>query len=97
MEINSPLDMIKAIDLMVMQMDKTHRKQFLAWVKDRRRQYDLLYPQGWQPPKPEAEKPSILVPENSVGPSTIIIPEGVKVNAEASPVAATVVSETKPS
>jgi len=76
MEINSPVEMVKAIDLLILQMDKQHRKGFLTWVKERRKQYDMLYPMGWKPPEPEGSKPSILVPENSK--TTIIIPEGVK-------------------
>src|ERR1700675_607708 len=82
MEINSPVEMIKAIDMLILQMDKPHRKQFLAWVKNRRNQYDLLYPMGWKPPEEEAPKPSILVPENAR--EAIIIPEGVKTNEKVS-------------
>jgi hypothetical protein len=75
MEINSSGDMLKAIDLLIIQMDRPQRKKFQNWIKDRRHQYDLLYPQGWKPPVEEAPKPSILVPENSK--TSIIIPQGV--------------------
>lgn len=67
MEINSPVEMVKAIDLLLLQMDRQHRKGFLLWVKDRRKQYDMLYPMGWKPPEEGAPKPSILVPDTYKG------------------------------
>jgi hypothetical protein len=69
MEINSPVEMVKAIDLLLLQMDKQNRKQFLNWVKDRRKQYDFLYPTGWKPPEADekSSKPSILVPDTYKG------------------------------
>lgn len=48
MQINSPEELIKAINSLLLQMDRGQRKQFLGWVKARRRTYDFNYPQGYK-------------------------------------------------
>lgn len=62
MEIKNESDMIKAIDFFVIQMTRADRKSFLAWLKDRRRQYDLLYPEGWKAPEITPPPSNIIVP-----------------------------------
>lgn len=60
-------DLVRAIDMMLLQMDKRQRKSFLSWVKQRRNRYDFAYPQGYVPPAPAAEEPKV----------EIVRPEGV--------------------
>lgn len=48
MTINTPEDLVKAINSMLLQMNRPQRKQFLLWVKRRRKEYDFTYPEGWK-------------------------------------------------
>lgn len=80
MEINTPEQLMAAIKLLVVQMDRKQRKQFLMWIKRMRTEYDFKYPQGYQVKETTNEKkvqvaitepaPVIVVPD-----SNIIIPE----------------------
>lgn len=47
MEINSPEDLVKAIASLLVQMNRKQRKQFLMWVKSKRKEFDFKYPEGY--------------------------------------------------
>lgn len=49
MEINTPQELIVAINNLLAQMDRPTRKRFLMWVKTRRNLYDFNYPMGYKP------------------------------------------------
>ena len=50
MTINTPEELVRAIDSLIMQMSKKQRKEFLGWVKSRRRTHDFNYPTGYKAP-----------------------------------------------
>lgn len=46
MTLNSPEDLLKAIDLLLLSMDRPQRKLFLKWIKIKRNTYDTNFPMG---------------------------------------------------
>ncbi len=46
MTLNSPEDLLKAIDLLLLSMDRPQRKLFLKWIKIKRSTYDTNFPMG---------------------------------------------------
>lgn len=73
MEINSPEQMMAAIKILLVQMNKDQRKQFLEWVKRHKREMDFNYPQGLKikettdEPKTEAPAaPVLTVPDTEL-------------------------------
>ncbi len=80
MEINSPDQLMNAIKLLIVQMDRKQRKQFLMWVKRMRNEFDFKFPEGYKIEAKELQNeskatvvdtvPAIVVPDNS-----IIVPE----------------------
>ena len=72
--LRTPADLVKAMNAMLLQMNRPQRKGFLKWVKEKRRQYDFQYPQGYKPPPAEVPpvvdvpKTELLVP-NAVDPN----------------------------
>ena len=48
MQINTPEELVRAIDSLLMQMNKKQRKEFVEWAKSRRRVHDFNYPMGYQ-------------------------------------------------
>ncbi len=61
MTINSTEEFLGAIRLLVMQMDRQQRKQFLAWVKMHIKKFDFNYPLGYK--IEEAKEPIIIEPK----------------------------------
>ena len=65
MEINSPEQMMAAIKILLVQMNREQRKQFLAWVKRHKNEMDFNYPQGLKiketTDEPQTEAPAAPV------------------------------------
>lgn len=89
MEINSPEQLLTAIKLLIKQMDRPQRKQFLEWIKRTKNEYDFNYPMGFKLEVPQTkETPNEPVTEAATAPvisvpvTELILPPGSK---EASP------------
>lgn len=46
MELNDPKQLVQMIDAMLYSMDRTGRKRFLTWIKQKRKEYDFNFPLG---------------------------------------------------
>jgi hypothetical protein len=58
--LRTPADLVKAMNAMLLQMNRPQRKGFLKWVKEKRRQYDFQFPEGYKPPKEEPKNETII-------------------------------------
>lgn len=81
--LHSASDLIGAIKAMLMQMDRKQRKGFLQWVKERRNEYDLTFPQGYKPPKESinvettVSQPGNLSPSSESAPVLLVQQPGI--------------------
>lgn len=58
--LRTPADLVKAMNAMLLQMNRPQRKGFLKWVKEKRKQYDFQFPEGYKPPKEEPKNETII-------------------------------------
>lgn len=72
--LRTPADLVKAMNAMLLQMNRPQRKSFLKWVKEKRKQYDFQFPQGYKP-QPEVVKDEQIISE----PRTIVDSSGTVV------------------
>ncbi len=76
MEINSPEQLMSAISLLMMQMNRGQRKQFLQWVKDKTTQFNFNYPEGYKMESKETTnaKDPVVEPIIVAPPVELIVP-----------------------
>ena len=74
MIINSPDEMMNAIKLLILQMNREQCKQFLAWVKAKRNEFDFNYPQGYKIESKEIPNESKAEPVFVVPNTELIVP-----------------------
>lgn len=71
MNLSGPEDLLKAIDLLLLTMEKPQRKLFLQWIKTKRKVYDFNFPNGKKLETLNAEQnnvaTNILVPNQPDG------------------------------
>ena len=87
MNINSPEELLQAVNALMMQMTREQRKHFFAWIKRQRNAHDFNYPQGYtfkeevnvqpdctaEPIVPAPAAPVLIVPDTG-----IIVPTDTK-------------------
>ncbi len=79
MEINSPDQLMGAINLLMLQMNRGQRKQFHNWVKTKINSYNFNYPEGYKIPQPskettDASKEAAIAPVIVVPTTEILVP-----------------------
>jgi hypothetical protein len=69
MEINTPEELVNAIDQLIITLNRAGRVRFLKWVKDRKRTYDLNYPTGFKVEEKKDDKSYTVTVEPVVQPT----------------------------
>ena len=94
MQIDSPEQLMGAIKLLMVQMNRGQRKQFHKWIKDKLNAYNFQYPEGMKLKETDInEKPT----EVASSPAVLSVPDTRLVDASGTAIEGSGVRDIVPS